>query len=359
MAGREARAGSRPTIADVAEAAGVARSTVSRAMNREHTFYRSDSAARIRAVAESLGYEPNPSAANLRRRQTNTIGVLVSRLTDTVMATLYEEIASACAARGYHALVAITYGDPDLERENGHAMLASRVDGLILTTATTEGGLCTELLERDIPHVLALRAYGPSPSVTGDDALGGYLATRHLIDLGHREIGIVAGPDEAPTALARREGYRRAFTEAGLPERPEFVYPSTFSMETGETAAEAFLAGGQRPTAVFAVNDNTAIGFTSVIQRAGLRIPQDLSVVGYNDIPLVARLAVPLTSVRVPFREIASAAVDELVNSINGQPISPHRQRVLAPTLIPRASTGRPSRLADDPAQSTVQGAAT
>ncbi|GHG50075.1 LacI family transcriptional regulator [Sinomonas cellulolyticus] len=358
MAGKEARAGSRPTIADVAEAAGVARSTVSRAMNREHTFYRSDSAARIRAVAESLGYEPNPSAANLRRRQTNTIGVLVSRLTDTVMATLYEEIAAACAARGYHALVATTYGDPGLERENGHAMLASRVDGLILTTATTEGGLCAELLERGIPHVLALRAYGASPSVTGDDPLGGYLATRHLIDLGHREIGIVAGPDEAPTALGRREGYRRALAEGGLQERPEFVYPSTFSMESGEAAAEAFLAGSRRPTAVFAVNDNTAIGFTSVIQRAGLRIPQDLSVVGYNDIPLVARLAVPLTSVRVPFREIAAAAVDELLTSINGQPASPQRQRVLAPTVIPRASTGRPPGEARDTAPPRPQTAA-
>lgn len=335
--------GPRPTIADVAEAAGVARSTVSRAMNREHRFYRSPSATRIRAIAESLGYEPNPTAANLRRQQTTTIGVLVPRLTDAVMATLFEEIAAASAARGYRALVATTYDDPTLERENGLAMLASRVDGLVLTTATTEGGLCTELLERGIPHVLALRSYGESPSVVGDDVLGGYLATRHLIDLGHREIGLVAGPDHAPTALARREGYRQALREAGIPETPEFVYLSTFSMESGEAAAEALLAGPRRPTAVFAVNDNTAFGFTSVIQRAGRRIPQDLSIVGYNDIPLVARLAVPLTSVRVPFREIASAAVEEVLNSINGGLVPAHRQRVLAPTLIPRASTSRPS----------------
>jgi LacI family transcriptional regulator len=331
----------RPTIADVAEAAGVARSTVSRAMNREHRFYRSPSAARIRAVAESLGYEPNPTAANLRRQQTNTIGVLVSRLTDTVMAMLFEEIAAASAARGYHALVATTYDDAALERENGLAMLASRVDGLILTTATTEGGLCTELVERGIPHVLALRAFPGSPSVVGDDTLGGYLATRHLIDLGHRDIGLVAGPDHAPTAVGRRAGYRQALREAGIPELPELVYPSSYSMESGEAAAEALLAGARRPTAVFAVNDNTAFGFTSVIQRAGLRIPQDLSIVGYNDIPLVARLAVPLTTVRVPFREIASAAVDGLLNSINGRPAISGGQRVLAPTLIPRASTGR------------------
>lgn len=332
--------GLRPTIADVAEAAGVARSTVSRAMNREHRFYRSPSAARIRAVAESLGYEPNPSAANLRRQQTKTVGVLVSRLTDTVMAMLFEEIAAASAARGYHALVATTYDDPALERENGLAMLASRVDGLILATATTEGGLCTELLARGVPHVLALRAFGESPSVVGDDVLGGYLATRHLIDLGHREIGIVAGPDHAPTALSRREGYRQALREAGIPEVPGLVYRSTFSMESGEAAAEAFLAGARRPTAVFAVNDNTAFGFTSVIQRAGLSIPKDLSIVGYNDIPLVARLTVPLTTVRVPFRDIAAASVDALLSSIQGRPaMAAHR--TLAPTLIPRASTAR------------------
>jgi LacI family transcriptional regulator len=341
MEAKETRLGGRPTIADVAEAAGVARSTVSRAMNREHRFYRSPSAERIRAVAESLGYEPNPTAANLRRQQTNTIGVLVSRLTDTVMAMLFEEIAAASTARGYHALVATTYDDPQLERENGLALLASRVDGLILTTATTEGGLCTELVERGIPHVLALRAFGESPSVVGDDVLGGYLATRHLIDLGHREIGLVAGPDHAPTAVARRDGYRQALREAGIPEVPEFIYRSSFSMESGEAAAEALLAGSRRPTAVFAVNDNTAFGFTSVIQRAGLRIPQDLSIVGYNDIPLVARLAVPLTTVRVPFREIASAAVDGLLNSINGRPAIAGGQRILAPTLIPRGSTGR------------------
>jgi LacI family transcriptional regulator len=223
-------------------------------------------------------------------------------------------------------------------------MLASRVDGLILTTATTEGGLCSELLERGIPHVLALRAYGTSPSVTGDDALGGYLATRHLIDLGHREIGIVAGPDEAPTALARREGYRRALAEAGLQERPEFAYASTFSMESGEAAAEAFLAGSRRPTAVFAVNDNTAIGFTSVIQRAGLRIPQDLSVVGYNDIPLAARLSPGLTTVHVPIHEFGSAAARVLLEEIDTGRVEPRRV-VYSPQLVVRGSSvaGRPT----------------
>jgi LacI family transcriptional regulator len=119
-------------------------------------------------------------------------------------------------------------------------------------------------------------------------------------------------------------------------------------MESGEAAAEAFLAARRRPTAVFAVNDNTAFGFTSVIQRAGLGIPKDLSIVGYNDIPLVARLPVPLTTVRVPFGDIASATVDTLLNSIQGRPaLAAHR--TLAPTLIPRASTARTAAPPDEP----------
>ncbi|MDW6064408.1 LacI family DNA-binding transcriptional regulator [Streptomyces sp. FXJ1.4098] len=206
-----------PTIADVARAAGVSPSTVSRALNREHRFYRSPSAARIREVADAIGYAPNPVASNLRRRQTNTIGVLVPRLTDTVMAMLYEEVAAASLRRGYHTLVATTHDDPAREHENGDVLLQRRVDGLILTTARTDGGFCQDLTHKGVPHVLALRRYGESSAAVGDDHLGGYLATRHLIDLGHQRIALIAGPTYASSALGRRAGYQEALREAGLP----------------------------------------------------------------------------------------------------------------------------------------------
>lgn len=325
----------RVTIDDVAQSAGVSKSTVSRALNREHRFFRSPSAERIREIAHRLGYEPNPAAANLRRQRTNTIGVLVPRLTDTVMAMLYEEIAAACAKRGHQALVATSYDDAELERDNGTMLLRRRVDGLVLTTARTDGGFCDELIRRGIPHVLALRSIGPSAAAVGDDHLGGYLATRHLIDLGHRSIGLVAGPGYASSALGRRAGYEDALREAGLPIRPELIFSSSFSMESGEAAGRTLLDLAERPTAVFAVNDNTAVGLLSSVQRAGLRVPEDLSVVGYNDIPLAARLPVPLTTVRVPFREIAEAAVDLLLGVQAG---SAPETRTFTPTLIPRAS---------------------
>ncbi|MGW3944348.1 LacI family DNA-binding transcriptional regulator [Streptomyces phaeochromogenes] len=327
-----------PTIAVVARAAGVSPSTVSRALNREHRFYRSPSAARIREVADSVGYAPNPVAANLRRRQTNTIGVLVPRLTDTVMAMLYEEISDASLKRGYHTLVATTHDDPGREHENGDMLLQRRVDGLILTTARTDGGFCRDLAEKGIPHVLALRTHGDSAAAVGDDRLGGYLAARHLIDLGHRRIALVAGPDYASSALGRRAGYEEALREAGLPVDERLILPSTFSMESGEETGRHLLALAPRPTAVFAVNDNTAIGLLAAVQRAGLRTPEDLSVVGYNDIPLASRLAMPLTTVRVPFDAIASAAVDQLVDLVAGVPAG---TQTFAPTLIPRRTTTR------------------
>ncbi|WP_258052530.1 LacI family DNA-binding transcriptional regulator [Streptomyces sp. Ru73] len=322
----------------MAEAAGVSRSTVSRALNREHRYYRSSSAARIREVAAEIGYAPNPVAANLRRRQTNTLGVLVPRLTDTVMATLYEEIASAALVRGYHALVATTHDDPEREREHGRMLLERRVDGLILTTARTDGGFCQDLADKGIPHVSALRTYGSSAAAVGDDRLGGYLATRHLLDLGHRRIALVSGPAYASSALGRRAGYEDALAEAGIALTDALVLPSTFSMESGEEAGQRLLSLAARPTAVFAVNDNTAIGLLAAAQRAGLRVPEDLSVVGYNDIPLAARLPQPLTSVRVPFDAIAAAAVDQLIDLIAG---APGHTRTYAPTLIPRRTTAR------------------
>lgn len=213
-------------------------------------------------------------AANLRRRQTNTIGVPVPRLTDTVMAMLYEEIADASLKRGYHTLVATTHDDPGREHENGDVLLQRRVDGLILTTARTDGGFCQDLVQKDIPHVLALRTHGDSAAAVGDDRLGGYLATRHLIDLGHTHIALIAGPTYASSALGRRAGYEEALREVGLAVNERLILPSTFSMESGEEAGRHLLTLDPRPTAVFTVNDNTAIGVLAAVQRAGLRIPR-------------------------------------------------------------------------------------
>lgn len=333
----------RVTILDVAAAAGVSKSTVSRILDERLPRSDSETARRVRQIAADLGYMRDVSAASLRRGKTNTIGVVVPRLTDTVMAMLYESLARACSRAGQFAIVATTEDDPRADRTAVHSLLQRGVDGLILSTARTDDDFPGELAERGVPFVLALRSDGKSLSSVGDDRLGGYLATRHLLDLGHRRIGLIAGPRYASSSLGRLEGYRQAFAESSTAFAEDLVMDSTFGIDSGADAAERLMRLPSPPTAIFAVNDNTAIGALSALTRMGLHVPTDVSLVGYNDIPIVSRLPIPLTTVRVPFDQIATAALDLLDGGARGK--GP-RIRMAAPTLIPRRSTAPLGRTA-------------
>ncbi|MGK9166692.1 LacI family transcriptional regulator [Inquilinus limosus] len=334
----------RVTLHDVAAAAGVSKSTVSRILDERLPRSDSETARRVREIAARLGYVRDVSAASLRRGKTNTIGVIVPRLTDTVMAMLYEALAHACARSKRFAIVATTDDQPKADRTAARTLLQRGVDGLVLSTAREDDDFPSELADLGVPYVLALRTDGKSLSSVGDDQLGGYLATRHLLDLGHRRIAIIAGPTYASSSRGRLEGYRRALAEAGAISDPALIVESTFGIDSGAVAMERLLELNPLPTAVFAVNDNTAIGALSAIARMGLPVPEAISVVGYNDIPLVSRLPVPLTTVRVPFDQIAVAALELLSDG----PASDNcRIRVATPTLIPRRSTASPRADAD------------
>lgn len=331
----QARPG-RVTLHDVAAAAGVSKSTVSRILDERLPRSESETARRVRQIATELGYVRDVSAASLRRGRTSTIGVVVPRLTDTVMAMLYEALTRACARSGQFAIVAMTDDDPKMNRAAVQTLLRQGVDGLILATTRDGDNHIQELTERGVPYVLALRTDGISLSAVGDDRLGGYLATRHLLDLGHRRIGIIAGPGYASSSRCRLKGYQDALIEAGERIDPALIVPSTFGIDSGAEAAERLMALPEAPTAIFAVNDNTAIGALSALTKLGLSVPDDISLVGYNDIPIVSRLPVPLTTVRVPFDQIAAAALELLADTTS--PVS-DRIRTATPTLIPRRST--------------------
>lgn len=329
------------TIKDVAARAGVSIATVSRALD-ERKPSQGPKSDLVRAIAIELGYRRHLSAANLRRGSTHTIGVLVPRLTDTVMALLYEQIAAACTRIDRFAVVATTGDDTVTQRRAVEELLGRRVDGLIIASARTDDDHIAELRQRRVPHVLALRTDGDSLAVVGDDRLGGYLAARHLIDLGHEDIGLIAGPIYASSVRWRIEGFHQALDEAGLTPRPEMESVGSFSMEAGEDACRRMMtSGSRRPTALFVMNDNAAVGAMSALTRLGLSIPDDISVVGYNDIPLASRLPVPLTTLRVPFADVANAALDLLIHDPGRDGA---RLLVKAPTLIPRQSSGRPPR---------------
>lgn len=326
------------TLKDVAAASGVSISTASRALD-ERTTSRSAAAAHVRKVAEELGYRRNSFASSLRRGETRTLGVLVPRLSDTVMALMFEELERAASSRGYFAMVATSGDDPDDERRAAETLLDRNVDGLILATARLDDGLPLFLRERRVPHALVLRTDGVSPSALGDDEVGGYLAVRHLLDLGHRDIAVVTGPSFTSTGIARLAGARKAMDEAGITPREPWLVAAGYGIENGFAAGEALLAAGPegRPSAVFAANDNTAMGIMAAAHRHDLKIGADLALVGYNDTPLSARLPTPLTSVHVPLDQIARTVIDLIMD-----PGQEPRIRKSIPTLIPRESSGPP-----------------
>ncbi len=324
------------TLKDVAAASGVSISTASRALD-ERTTSRSAAAAHVRKVAEELGYRRNSFASSLRRGETRTLGVLVPRLSDTVMALMFEELEKAASSRGYFAMVATSGDDPDEERSAAETLLDRNVDGLILATARLDDKLPRLLRERRVAHALVLRTDGISPSALGDDEVGGYLAVRHLIDLGHRDIAVVTGPDFTSSGKARLAGARRAMEEAGIRAPDTWLIAAGYGIENGYTAGETLLGTGHRPTAIFAANDNIAMGVMAAAHHNGITIPDDLALVGYNDTPLSARLPTPLSSVHVPLGQIAATAIDLIVNP-GTEPLI----RRSMPTLIPRQSSGTP-----------------
>ncbi|PPF43167.1 LacI family transcriptional regulator [Pseudoclavibacter sp. AY1F1] len=326
------------TLKQVAAEAGVSISTVSRILDERAAQSQSVTAVRVREIANELGYRRNVFASQLRRGSTSTIGVLVPRLSDTVMALMYEAIERAAAARGYVAVVATTGDDAEGEQRAAQVLLDRNVDALIIASSRRVDSFPQSLQESGIPLALVLRTDGVSPSSLGDDEVGGYLAVRHLIDLGHRDIALVTGPDFTSSARDRLAGALRAAREAHV-EIPEHrIAGDGFRIEHGAAAAERILnATNVPPTAIFAANDNLALGVMAASHRHGLRIGTDLALVGYNDVPLAEALPVPLTSVRTSFDQIATTALELLLTPGVGPAI-----RRAMPTLIPRASSCPP-----------------
>ncbi|QRY61863.1 LacI family DNA-binding transcriptional regulator [Gordonia sp. PDNC005] len=327
------------TLKEIARIAGVHTSTVSRVLRQsEPADGWSDAARRVREVAEELGYQRNQWAASLRTRKTNTLGVVMTRLTDGVVATTYQGIEEAAALAGYSVLLSSPPDEPAAQRRAIELLVGRQVDGLLL------GGLhapaqpfVDELSVGSIP-MIAVTRHGESdlPFVVADDVDGGALAARHLVDRGHRDIAVIAGPGHATTALDRVHGFESALSDLGIALRSDRVVHSTLDVDGGVRAARLLLDSPDRPRAIFAVSDVIAVGVLGVARDLGLVLPDDLALVGYNDIPIVAQLPVPLTTVRSPAREIGATACRSLVGAVDGQPVNNIRLPV---ELVVRGTT--------------------
>ena len=330
------------TIRDVAAAAGVHVSTVSRALDPLKRRLVSDGVLHaVEAAAERLGYRPNRAASALRTGRTRTIGVLVPDMTNPVFPPILSGIEASAAARGYFVLVTHV-ADAVLSRAVVERMLAQRVDGLVMANAVRDDPLVDYLLRVGLPAVLVNRAdeAGRLPAVVGDDRLAMKLAVDHLVRAGHERIAHLAGPQTVPTGVARRQGFEQALRDWRL-EHAGIVECDGYSREAGSKAAGELLSrrtGADRPDALVCCNDLVALGAYDALRVAGLRIPEDISVTGHNDMPLVDMVDPPLTTVRLPHREFGWRAAELLFEALDGRPGSVSTV-VLRPNLILRGST--------------------
>lgn len=329
------------TIREVAQAAGVHVSTVSRALDPEKRKLISEEVLRtVEEAARQLGYRPNRAASSLRTGRTHTIGVLVPDMTNAVFPPMLQGIEASAAARGYFVLVAHA-ADARIGQAVAERMIAQRVDGIVMASAVRDDPLVDYLQKSGVQAVLVNRAdeTGRLAAVVGDDRLAMKLAVDHLVRLGHRRIAHLAGPQRVPTGVARRQGLEQALHDHGLAVFG-MVECASYSREAGRQATRALLErSGDRPDAIVCANDLVALGAYDELRLAGLRIPQDVSVTGHNDMPLVDLVDPPLTTIRLPHREFGWRAAELLFSALDGA-IDAVSTVVLRPELVERASTG-------------------
>lgn len=332
----------RLTLQDLARHVGVHYSTVSRVMNPQTRHLISDEVAqRVLAAAAGLGFRPNRIASSLRTRRSHTVGVVLPDITNPLFPPILMGIEQVLLASGYVALVANAGSDRQHQRFVVDQMLARQVDGLILATLTWRDPILAHCLEDGIAVVAVNRsgAQGTVPDVVCDDRIGMRLTVGHLAELGHRHIAHIAGPQSLSTGRLRKQGFVAAMKAHGL--APCLVSVDAYVREAGRAACAAILQQFPAVTAIAAGNDLIALGCYDALRAAGRRCPEDMSLVGHNDMPLADMLAPPLTTVRIPHHEMGAQAARLLLDHIRGAAHdTPHI--VLPPLLIVRGSTAAP-----------------
>ncbi|WP_426409976.1 LacI family DNA-binding transcriptional regulator [Bradyrhizobium ganzhouense] len=337
----ENRSVNRPaaTIKQIADATGVHPSTVSRALDpKKRHLVADDVAKRIALQAEALGYQPNRLAANLRLGRSDMIGVLLPDIANPVFAPILGGITETLSAEGYAPIVADAGNASSQQISFVERLLSQRVDGLILATVSQDDELVGFCIRRGLPVILVNRSEARDrvSSVVSDDNLGMRLAVDHLVGLGHRQIAHVAGPLSTSTGMLRRDGFERAMSHHGLVGLVREAV--AYTREAGARSAAAVLDNDGGITAIVAANDLLALGVLDALKENGLRCPQDVSVVGHNDMPLMDVISPPLTTVRIEHRKMGHIAAKMLVDTIKSGS-SEIRHVVLRPDLIVRNST--------------------
>lgn len=328
-------------LKDIAAKAGVSVMTVSKVMRDAHDISPATK-AKIRALANQMGYVPDTLAQGLRTRTTRLLGLVISSVANPVFARTIMAIEEGAAELGYDLIIAHHRQSPEKEEAIIRKLLARRVDGLLIAPVyrmAPKAAAYDEIRARGTPAVIL----GPTApfcadflNVEADNQRGAFAITQRLIALGHRRIAFLGGAGSSPDAQQRLEGYRRAHREAGLEVDDRLIFNSGPAIEDGERAALEMLNEGVKPTAIQAYTDLTAIGAANLLLNQGLKVPDDISVAGFGNTLVAEYFRVPLTTVRQPKFRLGAAAIEILKKQLRKEPAEPRR---LEAEIVERAST--------------------
>jgi LacI family transcriptional regulator len=331
------------SIKDVALKANVSTTTVSHVVNR--TRFVSDKVrGEVEAAIRALDYVPSAVARSLKSNTTKTIGMLIPNCSNPYFSEIVRSVEDHCFGAGYTLILCNTDDDPHRQGAYLQVLSEKRIDGMIIISTGEDRDLLRLLKGLPIPTVLLDREIGEvnCDLVETAHVQGGMMATEHLLDLGHRRIACLAGPADLNSSAQRIEGWRRALTNAGLAAEVEsLLWHSDFSSQGGFNTMQTILASAQAPSAVFVCNDLMCMGALSAAHQAGVRVPQDLSLIGFDDIELAKFTSPALTTIAQPKHRIGVTAVDMVLERIQGGRVQA-RQVILQPELIVRNSTARP-----------------
>ncbi|EGR4156935.1 LacI family DNA-binding transcriptional regulator [Vibrio cholerae] len=327
------------TMKDIARLAGVSTSTVSHVINKSR-FVSDEIVERVNNAAQQLNYAPSALARSLKMNRTKTIGMLVTTSTNPFFGEVVKGVERSCYHQGYNLILCNTEGDNQRMKASINTLLQKRVDGLLLMCSTLEGERL-DVFDRypDIPIVVM--DWGPilfaSDKIQDNSLQGGYMAAKHLIECGHKEIGCITGPLIRHQAQMRYEGYKRALAEAGIAINPDWIVESDFECEGGYQAFEKLYQRGKLPSALFVSNDMMAMGVIQAASQRGLRVPDDLSLIGYDDVHIAKFMTPALTTIHQPKYRLGKAAVDTLLYRLEN-PDTTAQVVQLEPTLVARSS---------------------
>jgi LacI family transcriptional regulator len=327
------------TIKDVARDARVSVTTVSHVVNKTR-FVSDDARTRVLAAIDSLSYVPSALARSLKNNRTHTVGVMIPNNSNPYFAEIIRGIEDSCFDAGFNVILCNSDDDPHKQGRYIRVLAEKQVDGLIVLSSGGDDELGQHLRQAKMPMVLVDREVGnlSADLVELNHEMGGWLATRHLLEQRHRRIGCITGPLALSSSAQRVKGFRRAMREAGLPVPEKLLCQSDFTAAGGHAAMLGLLALKDRPTAVFACNDLMAFGAISAAGSAGLRLPLDISVIGFDDIALAAFCSPPLTTVAQPKQQLGALAARMLLTRIASPRVGLQRE-ILEPTLCVRQST--------------------